>query len=95
MDNQEPKNKRRQLHVSLVTPNGRIYNEPARGVILPGKEGQLTILTDHTPLLTTLGSGDLVVRRKGMADKRFITHGGFAEVSNNEVTILVDTAREI
>ncbi|MEA3408427.1 MAG: ATP synthase F1 subunit epsilon [Chloroflexota bacterium] len=90
MDDQE-----RQLHVSLVTPDNHVYNDAAEGVVLPGAEGQLAILIDHTPLLTALGAGDLVVKRKGLADKRFVTRGGFAEVSDNEVTILVDAAREV
>jgi F-type H+-transporting ATPase subunit epsilon len=95
MDAQEPRTRKRQLHVSLVTPDGSLYNKVAREVVLPGTEGQLTILTDHTPLVTSLASGDLIIKREGTADRKFVTRGGFAEVSNNEVTILVDAAREV
>ena len=95
MDAQEPTRRRRQLHVSLVTPDSSLYNEAARSVVLPGTEGQLTILSNHAPLVTSLATGNLIIRREGTADRRFVTRGGFAEVSRNEVTILVDAAREV
>jgi F-type H+-transporting ATPase subunit epsilon len=60
-------------------------------VILPSTTGQLGILSGHAPLLTALEAG--VMRVRGTKDWMAIAlMGGFAEVENNEVTILVNGA---
>ncbi len=79
------------LTVRIVAPDKTIWDAEADEVILPSTTGQLGILTGHAPLLTALDTGVLRVR----ADKNWIPialFGGFAEVENNEVTVLVNSA---
>ena len=80
------------LHVELVTQERKIFDEPnADMVILPGIEGEMGILPRHAPLLTTLGFGEMVVR-KGGKEERFAIYGGVVDVRPDKVVVLADTA---
>lgn len=80
------------LHVELVTQERKVFDEPnADIVILPGVEGEMGILPRHAPMLTTLGFGEMVVRR-GSAEERFAIYGGVVDVRPDKVVVLADTA---
>jgi F-type H+-transporting ATPase subunit epsilon len=77
------------LTVRVLAPDRQVWDSTAEELILPSTTGQLGILTGHAPLLTALETGVMRVR----TDKTWIPvalMGGFAEVENNEVTILVN-----
>lgn len=79
------------LTVRVIAPDRTVWDAPAQEVILPSTTGQLGILPGHAPLLSALDTGVLRVR----ADKEWLSIavlGGFAEVENNEVTVLVNSA---
>jgi len=79
------------LTVRVITPDKTVWDETAQEVILPSGSGQLGILTDHAPLLTSLDIGVLRVR-SDKEWKSIAIMGGFAEVEQNEVKILVNGA---
>jgi len=80
------------LTVEVVTAERVVRTEQGvDALIVPGSEGQLTILPRHAALMTTLGPGELVIRRAG-DDEGFALSGGFMEVRNDRVTILADAA---
>lgn len=79
------------LTVRVIAPDKTVWDADAEEVILPSTTGQLGILGGHAPLLTALDTGVMRVRE----DKNWLAialMGGFAEVENNEVTILVNGA---
>lgn len=79
------------LTVRVIAPDKTVWDAQAEELILPSTTGQLGILTGHAPLLTALDVGVMRVR----ADKEWkaiALMGGFAEVENDEVTILVNGA---
>lgn len=81
------------LHVSIIAPDRNVWDVNAEEVILPSSTGQLGILKGHAPLLTALDIGVMRVR----VDKDWapiVLMGGFAEVEDNEVTILVNGAED-
>ena len=81
------------LHISIIAPDRTVWDSDAEEVILPSSTGQLGILRGHAPLLTALDIGVMRVR----TDKDWIPivlMGGFAEVENDELTILVNGAEE-
>ena len=82
------------LQVKVITPEKVIWSDTSDQVVLPAVTGDLGILKDHAPLVTVLDAG---VVRKRSADKwvPLIVCGGFAEVENNQVTILGNGAEEI
>lgn len=79
------------LTVRIITPDRIVWDDTVDEVILPSTTGQLGILTDHAPLLTALDMGVMRVR-PGKDWKSIAVLGGFAEVENNEVKVLVNGA---
>lgn len=81
------------LNIRVIAPDKTVWDTNAEEVILPSSTGQLGILTGHIPLLTALDIGVMRVR----IDKEWkpiILLGGFAEIDNNNVTILVNGIEE-
>ncbi len=79
------------LTVRVVAPDKTVWDSEAEEVILPSTTGQLGILSGHAPLLSALDTGVMRVR-PGKDWVAIALMGGFAEVENNEVTILVNGA---
>lgn len=79
------------LKVRVITPDKTVWDDTVDEIILPSTSGQLGILSGHAPLLTALDIG--VVRvRPGKDWQNIAVFGGFAEVEDNEVKILVNAA---
>ncbi len=79
------------LTIRVVAPDKTVWDSEADEVILPSTTGQLGILSGHAPLLSALDIGVMRVR-PGKEWVAIALMGGFAEVENNEVTILVNGA---
>ncbi len=80
------------IHVELVTQERKVFDEPeADMVIIPATEGEMGVLPRHAPVLTTMGFGELVVR-KGGAEERFAIYGGVVDVRPDKVVVLADLA---
>lgn len=76
------------LTVRVIAPDKTVWDAEAEEVILPSTTGQLGILSGHAPLMTALDVGVMRVR----PEKDWVAialMGGFAEVDDDEVTILV------
>nr|YP_009395595.1 ATP synthase CF1 subunit epsilon [Vertebrata isogona]ARW64590.1 ATP synthase CF1 subunit epsilon [Vertebrata isogona] len=82
------------LKIRVIAPDKIVWDANAEEIILPSSTGQLGILTGHIPLLTALDIGVMRVRIK-KEWKPIILLGGFAEIKNNNITILVNGAEEI
>ncbi len=79
------------MHVEVVTAERELYNGEADELIAPGTEGEMGILPRHAALLSTLKAGQMVIKLGGAEEPLFVS-GGFIEVSNNQVTVLADSA---
>jgi F-type H+-transporting ATPase subunit epsilon len=79
------------LNLEIVTPEKKILSETVDAVTVPTTSGEVGILTNHAPLISSLKSGILSYSRAG-AVERMVVSGGFVEVSANSVSILADTA---
>ncbi len=80
------------IHVELVTQERTVFEErEADIVVVPGSEGEMGILPHHAPVLTTLGFGELVIR-KGNREERFAVYGGVVDVRPDKVVVLADLA---
>jgi F-type H+-transporting ATPase subunit epsilon len=80
-----------RLTVELATPARLIVAETADEVVIPGIEGYFGVLPGHAAFLTTLGIGE-VMYRVGRDEHYLAVSGGFAEVRNDKVIILADSA---
>ena len=76
------------LTVKVISPDQTLLDTVAEEVILPSATGQLGILTDHAPIISALETGVLRFRKDKVWSAIALT-GGFAEVEENEVTVLV------
>ncbi|HEY9770726.1 MAG TPA: ATP synthase F1 subunit epsilon [Coleofasciculaceae cyanobacterium] len=79
------------LTVKVITPDKTVWDDSVEEIILPSTTGQLGILSGHAPLLTALEVGVMRVR-PNKEWKTIALMGGFAEVENDEIKILVNGA---
>lgn len=79
------------MEVLVATAEREVYSGQATMLIVPGAEGELGILPKHSPLLSGLKSGELIITNGDEVDEVFVS-GGYMEVQPDKVTILADTA---
>jgi len=79
------------LMLEIVTPERLAFSEEVDAVTVPGVEGELGILPHHAPLVTTLGVGELRIR-KGGDEEYFAIAGGFLQVRPDRVVVMAETA---
>jgi F-type H+-transporting ATPase subunit epsilon len=79
------------LHLDFVSPESVLFSGDVDQVDLPGAEGDMGILPQHAPLVTTLRPGIVTIYRGGTREPMVVT-GGFAEVGPSGLTILADRA---
>lgn len=81
------------LHFELVTPDRLVMSDEVYMVVVPGTEGESSIMAGHAPYMTTLRNGEIAVYRSPSAQpERISVTGGFAEVSDRGLTILAESA---
>ena len=80
-----------QLTLELATPTRLVITAQVDEVVAPGSEGYFGVLPGHAPFLATLGVGELTYRI-GREEYHVAVSGGFAEVRNDKVIVLADTA---
>ena len=79
------------LQLEIVTPEKLAYEGEVDSVVLPGSEGELGVLPHHAPLVSTLGAGELRLR-KGGQEESFAIVGGFLQVLPDKVVVMAETA---
>ena len=79
----------------LVSPEKLLISGEVEQVLVPGAEGDMTVLARHAPVLTTLRPGLLDIGLPGEKSQRFFIRGGFAEVNPAGLTVLAETAVDL
>jgi F-type H+-transporting ATPase subunit epsilon len=82
------------IQCEIVTQDKLLFEGPADIVVVPGSEGEMGILPNHSPLLTTLDYGVLRVRYQG-EEQVFTIAGGVLEVRPDVVTVLADVGENV
>jgi F-type H+-transporting ATPase subunit epsilon len=82
-----------KLKLEMVTPYKRVLAEEVDEITAPGFVGELGLLPGHTPLLTTLKVGEMTYK-KGNEQFHVAVNWGYLEVTDDTVTVLVDTAEK-
>jgi F-type H+-transporting ATPase subunit epsilon len=80
------------MHVTLISPERPVFDGPAESVVAPAFDGLVGILPDHAPFMTLLGEGVLTVRKPGGEIDRFQVAGGFLQVLEDAVRVVVERA---
>lgn len=82
------------IQCDIVSQDRMVFSGEAEMVIIPGSEGVMGILPNHSPVLTTFNFGIITVVTK--RDRNYFTvAGGIAEVQPNLITILADAAENV
>ncbi|MEQ8654497.1 MAG: ATP synthase F1 subunit epsilon [Kiloniellales bacterium] len=76
----------------LVAPEEIILSEAAEMVVVPGGDGDYGVLPRHAPMITTVRTGVLAVYEARKVRERIFVAGGFAEVTPQRLTVLVEEA---
>jgi F-type H+-transporting ATPase subunit epsilon len=87
----------RTLSVSLVTPDGAVFDEEAEMIIVPGEAGEIGVLARHAPLIALLKAGSTRVykSRERQEVREFATGPGFFTVEQDRALALVDAAVDV
>ena len=81
----------KKFEVSLVTPDGAVYEGEIEMIIVPGQIGEIGVLARHAPLIATLKAGSTRVHT-GSEVLEFATGPGFFKVETDRALALVDDA---
>jgi len=82
------------LRLRIYSPERELFDDQVREVTAPAAWGQVGILPDHAALVTTLDAGELSYKQDGRTG-RFQIGAGFAEVRDNVVTVLAESAEPV
>ncbi|MEH7011234.1 F0F1 ATP synthase subunit epsilon [Neobacillus niacini] len=83
------------IKVSVVTPNGPVYESDVEMVITKAQSGELGILPGHIPMVAPLAVGVVRLKEPGSKEEELVAvSGGFLEVRPDKVTILAQAAEK-
>lgn len=81
------------FNFELVSPERKIMSEPATMVVIPGEEGDFGVLPNHSPLMSSVRPGVVLVFLPGeAAPQKIFIAGGFADVTALNTTLLAEEA---
>lgn len=80
------------FHFELVAPEQLLFSGDVDSVVLSGTEGEMTVLANQAPLMTTLKPGIITIAETSGATKKLFVRGGFADIAPTGLTILAETA---
>lgn len=84
-----------KIHFQIITPERIAYDDIIDQATIPTKEGQITVLPNHIPLISILETGELIIKKNSHEMPMFVS-GGFVEVrKGNKIVILADSAEKV
>ncbi len=79
----------------LVSPERLLVSEQVESVIIPGTEGEMTVMAQHAPVMTTIKPGVVTVKPVSGAEERYVVFGGFADILPEGCTLLAESATAV
>lgn len=79
------------INLEIVTPEKKVVSESVDSVSVPTEKGEIGIMPNHAPLISTLRSGILSYSMAGTKSEMVVS-GGFVEISTDKVSVLADIA---
>ncbi len=76
----------------LVSPERLLVSEEVQHVVIPGAEGEMTVMANHAPVMTTIKPDVVTVRTAAGAQERYVVFGGFADILPSGCTLLAESA---
>ncbi|MBX3571866.1 MAG: F0F1 ATP synthase subunit epsilon [Mesorhizobium sp.] len=76
----------------LVSPERLLVSELVESVIIPGTEGEMTVMANHAPVMATIKPGVVTVKPASGTEQRYVVFGGFADILPEGCTLLAESA---
>ena len=76
----------------LVSPERLLVSEQVEAVVIPGAEGEMTVMANHAPVMTTIKPGVVTVKTAAGKEERYVVFGGFADIVPSGCTLLAESA---
>ncbi len=80
------------FNFELVSPERLLLSESASEVIIPGTDGEMTVMANHAPVMTTIKPGIVEVKSASGDSNRYVVFGGFADILPEGCTLLAESA---
>lgn len=75
----------------LVSPERLLVSQDVTSVVIPGTDGEMTVMAQHAPVMTTIQPGVVTVMGEG-GNERYVVFGGFADILPESCTLLAESA---
>ncbi|MBK8196687.1 MAG: ATP synthase F1 subunit epsilon [Lewinellaceae bacterium] len=82
------------MYLTILSPEKEIFSGAVKSVKVPGSAGQFELLDNHAPIVSSLSKGEVRILKEGGEKVTFQVEGGFVEMLNNEVSLLVSSVKE-
>ena len=76
----------------LVSPERLLVSEEAESVVIPGSEGEMTVMARHAPVMATMRPGLVTVKTAAGKTDRYVVYGGFADILPDSCTLLAESS---
>ena len=83
-----------KINLQILTPEKVACQDKVDQVSVPTKDGEITILPNHIPLVSLMAAGELVIKNNSK-EIPMAVWGGFVEVRSDEVVIMTDVAERV
>lgn len=78
------------MHIEVLSPKGKLFSGMVKFAVLPGAEGPFAVYPMHAPIISELREGIVRCALTGDNEKEIAIKGGFAEVSNDRITVTAE-----
>ncbi len=82
------------MNLVILSPEKEIFTGEVKSIIVPGAAGSFQLLNNHAPIVSSLDKGEVRIETANGEKQSFSITGGFVEMLNNEVSVLVSGIKE-
>jgi F-type H+-transporting ATPase subunit epsilon len=82
------------MNIVILSPEKQLFSGPVKSVKVPGASGSFEMLDNHAPIVSSLEAGQIRIVKENGEKMTLTVEGGFVEMLNNEVSLLVAGVKE-
>ncbi len=82
------------MNLVILSPDKEIFSGAVKSVQVPGSDGSFQMLENHAAIVSSLNKGEVRIVKANGEKMNFSVHGGFVEMLNNEVSLLISGMQE-
>ncbi|MGY6710015.1 MAG: F0F1 ATP synthase subunit epsilon [Rhizobiaceae bacterium] len=79
----------------LVSPERLLISEDVESVVIPATEGEMTVMANHAPVMSTIKPGVVVVKPMSGSEQKYVVFGGFVDILPGGCTLLAESATPV